>query len=390
MSEQAIADYRRFSAVMLALVAGQCGLHACMAGMRVALPLQALGQEASKLALGVLVSCFAVFPAITALRFGIFTDRHGYRRPATIAALLSACGALTAFGATSLWQMFLAAGFCGTGAGFGMIAIQRTASRQPLSREERLQVFSMVALAPALGGLVGPIATGRMIDLWGYGVAYLALGLLPIASMLIALAVRVEGGGERATASPRSARSSFGLFGIVPLRRVMLLNLLVVASWDLHGFALPILGHERGFSATEIGSIFAAFGGASLLVRGVMPFVAKRISQQHLPLLAMVVLLVVFAAYPLLNSPWMMLVASGLFGVVVGITQPTIMVLLQEAAPADRCGEALAMRSMCNQASITILPLLYGVFGVVVGIASMFWLMALLLFGGVVTALKLR
>jgi MFS family permease len=374
---------------IIALVACQCGLHACMAGMRVALPLQALQLGASKLSIGVLISCFAVFPAFMALRFGVYTDRNGYRQPAVIAALLSVCGAFTAWGASSLWLMFIAAGLCGTGSGFGMIAIQRAASRQAMSREKRLQMFSLVALAPALGGLFGPIVTGRVVDVWGFSAAYLVLVILPLLSVLIACCVEVAG-AQAAEPSPTSrASSSLGLLKVISLRRVIVLNLLIVASWDLHGFALPILGHERGFSATEIGAIFAAYGGASLLVRGILPFVAKHFAHQYLPLVAMVLLMLLFAFYPLLSMPWLMMLASALFGVIVGIVQPTIMLLLHESVPDKRYGEALAIRSMCNQASITVLPLLYGVFGVFMGVATMFWLMAVLLSAGVVAAIKL-
>jgi MFS family permease len=390
MSEQAIgSDYRHIAVPIIALVACQCGLHACMAGMRMALPLQALQLGASKLSIGVLISCFAVFPALTALRFGVYTDRHGYRQPAVIAALLSVCGAFAAWGASSLWLMFIAAGLCGTGSGFGMIAIQRAASRQTMSREKRLQMFSLVALAPALGGLFGPIVTGRVVDVWGFSAAYLVLAILPLLSVLIACRVEVAGVNTAEPSPKSSASSSLGLLKVISLRRVIVLNLLIVASWDLHGFALPILGHERGFSATEIGAIFAAYGGASLLVRGILPFVAKRFAHQYLPLVAMVLLVLLFAVYPLLSMPWLMMLASAIFGVIVGIVQPTIMLLLHESVPDKRYAEALAIRSMCNQASITILPLLYGVFGVFMGVATMFWLMALLLLGGVVAAIKL-
>jgi len=390
MTEQALASRSgSYTVPILAMVACQCGLHACMGGMRVALPLQALQLGASKLSIGVLVSCFAVFPALMALRFGVYTDRNGYRLPALMAASLSACGALSAWAASSLWLMFLAAGLCGTGSGFGMIAIQRAASRQAMSREKRLQVFSLVALAPALGGLFGPLATGRVIDVWGFSTAYLVLAVLPLISVLIASRVELAGGETVAASAKSNFKSSLGLLKLISLRRVMVLNLLIVASWDLHGFALPILGHERGFSATEIGAIFAAYGGASLIARGVLPFVAERFAHQYLPLAAMVLLVLLFAVYPLLPLPWLMMLASALFGVIVGIVQPTIMLLLHESVPDKRYGEALAIRSMCNQASITVLPLLYGVFGVFMGVATMFWLMAVLLSAGVVAAIKL-
>ncbi len=385
---------RRISHLILALVVCQCGLHACMAGMRLALPLNALSVGASKLSLGILVSCFAIFPALAALRFGAYTDRVGPRGPALLAAGLSLAGVICAWwSSSSIELMCLAAGLCGTGSGLGMIAVQRAASRETMSREERLKVFSTVALAPALGSLIGPIVMGRVIDGWGYGNAYFTLMLFPLASIVLAWlatsgASAVSSVGKEG-AKPDGALSSLSLLKSGALRQVMVLNLLVVASWDLHGFALPILGHEKAFSATEIGSIFAAYGAATLAVRLVLPFVTRFFTHPFLPVIAMLVLALIFASYPLLPLSWLMMLASAAFGMVVGIIQPTIMVLLHDAVPSERHGQALALRSMCNQTAIAVLPLMYGLFGVYAGVNTMFWLMAILLFGGVITAIRL-
>ena len=49
------------------------------------------------------------------------------------------------------------------------------------------------------------------------------------------------------------------------LRRLLLVNWLLSSSWDVHSFLVPILGHERGFSASAIGlvlGVFADRGGA--------------------------------------------------------------------------------------------------------------------------------
>jgi hypothetical protein len=42
----------------------------------------------------------------------------------------------------------------------------------------------------------------------------------------------------------------------VPLMcRLLLVNWLLASCWDVHTFVVPLLGHERAFSASVIGSI---------------------------------------------------------------------------------------------------------------------------------------
>ena len=46
-------------------------------------------------------------------------------------------------------------------------------------------------------------------------------------------------------------------------RRLLLVNWLLSSCWDVHTFVLPVLGHERGLSASVIGSILGAFAVAA-------------------------------------------------------------------------------------------------------------------------------
>lgn len=367
--------------VMLALVICQCGLHACMSGMRIAIPLQALQLHYSKVSIGIIASCFAVVPALLALRFGRFTDRRGYHLPTTLAALLSLLSALIGFASDAMVALMLAAGCCGAGSGFGMIAIQRTASRLARSAAERLQIFSWIALAPALGGLVGPLLTGGLVDYAGFRPAFLALLLLPLLSLLCIRWVPREVMPASAP-GPAPATSALDLLQLPLLRRLLLINLLVVACWDVHSFALPILGHERAFSATLIGAVFASYSAAALLVRGLLPALVRHLPQTLLPALGLGLIGLIFALYPLLTQAWMLMLAAAAFGLVLGVVQPTIMTLLHDCAPPRRQGETLALRSMFNQLTMTLLPLLYGGIGAVMGAAFMFWIMALGLLAG--------
>jgi cyanate permease len=49
--------------------------------------------------------------------------------------------------------------------------------------------------------------------------------------------------------------------------------------WDVHAFAVPVLGHERGFSASTIGLILGTFTLAVTGVRLLVPLLAHRIDE---------------------------------------------------------------------------------------------------------------
>jgi MFS family permease len=83
---------------------------------------------------------------------------------------------------------------------------------------------------------------------------------------------------------------------------------------------------------------------------------------------------IVFALYPLAQSPWQMGGCAVLLGLTLGSVQPMIMSTLHQLTPDRRYGEAIALRSMVMNASSTATPLLFGVAGTALGAASSFWM----------------
>lgn len=369
-----------FSRSLLALIVGQIGLHACMAGIRLAAPLLALHEGHAAWAVGVLMALFAAAPIALALQAGRLADRHGYHRPVRIAVALTAGGGLLAVLATfagpaQFVVLCIAAALAGAGANFGLIAIQRTAGRSARDAIERKQVFSWLGLAPALANVVGPVLAGVLIDAAGYRSAFFALMLLPLASLWFARQVPHETPPQAAVASATKP-SAFGLLLAPGMRRLLLVNWLLSTSWDLHGFLLPILGHERGLSASAIGVILGAFAFAVAAVRVLIPLVARHAREPQVLAAAMLWTACVFGVYPLAHSAWLMGLCAVLLGLALGCVQPMIMSTLHHITPDERHGEAIALRSMTINLSSTLMPLLFGALGVALGTAWLFWTMS--------------
>lgn len=375
----------RRGGVLVALIIGQLGLHSAMAGLRLAAPLQALREGYSAWAVGLLLALFAAVPVLLALPAGRLADRHGYHRPVHIAVALTAGGMLLAVlstlmtGAWHFTLLCLAATLTGSGANMGMLTIQRSAGMAARDATDRVRIFSWLGVAPSFANVVGPVSVGFVIDAGGFTAGYLLLLALPLATLLSARSVP-RGAPPRAPAAP-VGRTAWDLLAAPGMKRLLLVNWLLSMCWDVHGFAVPILGHERGFSASTIGLVLGAFTLSVTAVRLFIPMLAHRMQEVQVVRGAMLGTGAVFALYPLAATPLLMAGCAVLLGITLGVVQPMIMSTLHQLTPDQRHGEALAFRSMAINASSTVMPLVFGAAGTVVGAAVLFWVV-----GGVVGA----
>jgi MFS family permease len=379
----------KFSRPLLALILGQISLHSCMAGVRMAAPLQALKQGQAEWTVGLLMALFAAAPVLLSLPAGRLADRHGYHVPMRLGVVLSLAGGTIAALSSHYLAMCLAAILTGAGSNFGLITIQRTAGRMATDATERIRVFSWLGLAPALSNVVGPVTAGLLIDLMGFRFAFAVLMLMPLAAMVSARYVPAEADVPRASTAT-AHQSSWDLLRSPALRRLLLVNWLLSASWDVHSFVVPILGHERGMSAGAIGVVLGLFAVSVAGVRLLIPVLAHRLSESQVLTGAMLWVAVIFGVYPFVHSAWLMACCASLLGLALGAVQPMVMSTLHHITPHERHGEAIAFRSMALNGSSTVMPLLFGVFGAALGAASLFWMMGLAVGAGSWQARQIR
>jgi MFS family permease len=263
--------------------------------------------------------------------------------------------------------------FVGSGANMGLIVIQRRAGQSVSTNTERMRMFSWLGIAPSLSNVVGPVAAGFMIDAGGFRAAYGLMLALPLLTWWCTRLIPREA-DDLQRAPTAVVQSPWTLLQAPGLKRLLLVNWVLSACWDVHMFAVPILGFERGFNATTIGLIVGTFTLAVSGVRLLIPLWAHRMSEIVVLRLAMVGTGIVFALYPLAHSPWLMGGCAVLLGLTLGSVQPMIMSTLHQLTPGGRYGEAIAMRSMVMNASSTAMPLFFGAAGTALGAAALFWL----------------
>ena len=380
--------------ILLAFIAGQVGMHSAMAGLRMAAPLQALREGYSAWSVGLLLALFAAAPVVSALYAGRLADRLGYHKPVYLSVALTMTGGLLAVlstlvaGPLHFGLLCVAAMAMGAGTNTGMLTIQRTAGVTARDSTERVRIFSWLGVAPSFSNVLGPVAAGFLIDAFGFRAAYVFLLLLPLATLVSARQVpHLPPAG--ATHRPEG-HTAWDLLQVPGFKRLLVVNWLLSMCWDVHIFAVPVLGHERGFNASTIGLILGSFTLSVTLVRLVLPLLAHRLSELIVLRSAMLGTGIVFALYPLAPNPLLMGLCALLLGITLGSVQPMVMSMLYHLTPEHRQGEALALRSMLMNMSSTVMPLVFGATGTLVGAALLFWAVGAAVGSGSWVARRLR
>ena len=370
----------RLHTTLARLIAVQVCIHACMTGIRMAAPLLVLRQGYSPAMVGILLSLFSLSLVFIALPAGRYADQHSLKRPVAVSVALTVLGA----GLAVLWPIFpvlcLSAFLTGGATGSALISLQRHVGRMASNKTEIRQVFSWLAIGPSISNFLGPFAAGLMIDHAGFRAAFALMAILPVVSWLL-----VRGTPELPLPEKPAEETPLRFWDLLAepqMRRLLLINWVLSSCWDVHTFVLPVLGHERGFSASVIGMILGFFAIAATLVRVAIPIIAARLQEWRVIFSAMISTALLFSIYPLMQSPWTMGFCSILLGFSLGSVQPMIMSTLHQITPPHRHGEALGLRMMSINASSTVMPMMFGTAGAIVGVSGLFWVVGVFVASG--------
>lgn len=361
------------------LIAALILFHGSMTGTRLAASLIALRDGYSPAAVGLLLALFALAQIFLALPAGRFADRHGLKRPIKYCVLIGAAGVGSAAVLPVFAVLCFAALMTGAAAVTVVIAIQRHAGRAISGAVQLKQVFGWLSIGTAISGFIGPFAAGLLIDhagstagsTAGYRAAFLLMAIFPLACWLL-----VRNMTELPlTGVPKAGKalSAMDLLRDPDFRNLMLVNWFLQSCWDVHTFMVPVLGFERGISASVIGIILGAFAIAAAAIRVALPIIAARLQEWAVLVVAMIASALIFAVYPLMHSAIAMGVCSVLLGLSLGMVQPMVMSMLHQITPEARHGEAIGLRLMAINVSSVAMPMFFGTAGAIIGITGVFW-----------------
>jgi MFS family permease len=367
----------------LALVLAVTALtHLAFAGARVVVALLALDLGASALVVGVLAALFAILPVFFSVAAGRAIDRIGVVRPMFFGALAVAGGCAAAFAWPRLEALYAVSVVVGSGAMLSHIASNNAVGGIG-SPPDRPRNFTFVSLAFSTATFAGPVLAGFAIDALGHARAFLVVGAFAVASVATVALGRARFPRPARAIGARAGRRMADLLRIRPLRHVLAAGALIAMTWEIFVFAVPIYGTGLGLSASTIGTILGAFALATFIVRVVLPALARKLPEWTLVGVAFAISAAVFAVFPLVERPPLLMALGFALGLGVGMTQPLLLSLLYAATPEGRSGEAVGIRTGILSVCQLAMPLMFGAIGAVLGIAPVLWVMAVVLAGGV-------
>jgi predicted MFS family arabinose efflux permease len=350
-------------------------LHLAFAGARVNLSLFALHLGASAATVGIVVSLLAVVPMFYAVRWGRYVDRVGVRAPMYSGVALMLAALAIGCAVPRLEALFVVSILAGCGFSIFHIAVHQSGGL--IGRpQDRAHNFSVLALAFSTSGVLGPMLAGFSIDWIGHRYTFLLLGAALVLTLAIMFLRPIDVPRHATTLKPGEQRRLADLLRIPSLRRVLVASGVLSMAWDLFTFVMPIHGSRLGLSATTIGLILGCFGAAVFVVRLALPLVVHRVNEWKLLVGAMFTTGIALAIVPLVTDVALLMGLSFLLGIGLGGTQPMIMALLYNQAPAGRGAEAVGVRTLLLNISQTGIPLAFGALGAAMGMTPVFFAMA--------------
>lgn len=352
--------------------------HLSFAGCRVILSLTAIHYEASPFTVGVVMSLLAIVPMLFAVSWGRFVDRVGVRGPMLAGVVMILAAMVLAWGVPRLETLFVVSTVAGSGFVLYHIAASQAAGAIG-NPEDRIKNFSLLALGFSTSGFLGPILAGFAIDGIGHGGAFLALAVGALVGVAVLSFRKIEIPRHEAPARHGEKRRLVDLLRMPGLMRVFVVSGTLSIAWDLFTFVTPIHGSRIGLSASTIGLILGTFGAAVFTVRIVLPLVARRVSEWRMLVGAMLLTGAVLFIFPLVDGVPLLMALAFLLGVGLGGTQPLVMALLYERAPAGRGAEAVGVRTLLLNFGQASVPLAFGALGTALGMMPVFWAMGVTL-----------
>ena len=195
-------------------------------------------------------------------------DRRVFTRWITMAgAVIAALTALPLFlGYQNVWPIIALTVVMGSVWAF-TLTLRQAYTYDIVGPESALNGMSLTALSNRLGGVLGALVAGAIIEIAGIGFQYLAIGLSYAASAVILFWTREA--GQAAVRTPQSVlRNLIGYIEIISTNRTLLTLMILAAITEIFGFThqslLPVFAKdELGVGSVGLGvmSSFRQGGG---------------------------------------------------------------------------------------------------------------------------------
>lgn len=358
-----------FTLVVVMSVLSQVGF----SGSRVALSLYALELGANQFTVGVMIGLYALCPMLLSIVIGKFSDRAAPRLPVIIGSVTMLAGMLLPPLSGGLITLGIAAFVLGFSHQIFSIPIEALVGGID-GPEKRARNYAVITMGWSFANVLGPLIAGFSIDYIGHVQVFLVLAAF-VASPLVILWFRPnllpKEVSKHASTVPRGG-SVLDLWRIRPLRITIIASGVVGSAQDLFQFYLPVYGHGIGLSASAIGTILSMVAAAAFVIRGVIPFLVKKLTEAEILTAAVFIAALAFVLLPFFVNAYALATIAFALGLGVGSAMPMTMSLLYVLSPPGRIAEAIGLHKTVRNTTHLVVPMIFGSIGAAFGYATVF------------------
>lgn len=363
----------RINPQIFSLISVSLFAHVTMSGGRVSASLFALQSGHGEAMAGVAYSLYCLLPALLSLHMGRWIDNVGPRRVMHISLAMMIAGLLLPVIYVSLPMVLLTAALSGFGFGSYMLAANVAVSYMELEHEsDRVGMLAWLQMGNSVSAVVGPSMSGLMIDHFGFRAAFGLLAVIVMGSMTLSYRVNLPDSVREQKTRSTGLGVMREVFSDTRLLRIYLLAMTISMSSDGFAFMAPVLGHERGYSATQVGLVLSAFAAGTFAIRIVLPWLSRRFPEWRMLAIAFGLTAVVFFLLPLAHDSLLHAALGFVFGLAAGVGQPNILNLIYRAMPTGKQGEGAGLRSMMGNFMGLTGPSVYGAVASLFGAVPVF------------------
>ena len=354
--------------VVLMSVLSQVGF----SGSRVAVSLHALDLTANQFAIGVVIALYSLCPMLLSIVIGKFADRAPPRLPVILGSALMTAALLLPPLFPGLGALCVAAFALGLAHQVFSIPLEAIVGGID-GAKNRARNYALITMGWSAANFLGPFIAGFSIDYIGQLQVYLVLAAFtaaPIPILLLKPALLPKVAALHAEGGTRG--SVLELWRMPSVRITIIAAGVVGSAQDLFQFYLPIYGHSIGLSASAIGTILGVLSVAAFVIRGVLPFLVRKLGEATILICSIFISAVAFTLLPFFVSPYALAAITFLLGLGVGCAQPMTMSLLYVLTPAGRIAESFGLQKTVRNATHLVVPIVFGSVGAAFGVMTVF------------------
>ena len=356
----------------------------------VVLPLWLSQSGVSTAEIGFVLGARHVLPFLFSIHGGALMDRVGARQLMMASSIMSAIvlmlfPVLAWIPAVIVLQMLN-----GYGSSMSWIGAQAYFGRVLAQSATYAGRFSFCL---RFGSFVGPPVAGLAFDTVGVYGAFAVLSLWGAGTAVAAWFVPKEADGpaiERRKLAwsdvvPRASDylDAFKLAREPAMKIVLIITVMRIAASSIQDSFYPVWLAQIGLPATQIGILITVSSALAAISSLWVGPVTKRLNPLWVLIWTAAGSIIFVSITPALDSLGLLMIAAGLRGLCMGISQPLMLSILADAAGSGFLARGAALRTTANRVAASVTPISMGTIAHFAGLAASFHIVGGILLCGV-------